>query len=129
MKRPRQGGNMTLARHALDIAMAAGSASAQTWPNTSIRPGEPSPGELVDLIIRHVAEPFAQTIVVDKAGMGGCSARPKSHARRSTPARKGPAPTPSGNCSAAFMVWRYTGIDKMKKLVGPHSITLPEQVS
>jgi hypothetical protein len=36
---------------------------------------------------------------------------------------------PAGSRSAEFMVWLHSGIDKMKKLVGPHNITLPKQVS
>src|SRR3712207_2602616 len=103
MKRPRQGGNMTLARHALDIAMAAGSASTQTWPNTSIRPVEPSaPGKLADLIVRHGAEPLSRTIATDNKAGNGRMLR-TSHARRSTLARKGPAragATPAGYRSA-----------------------------
>ena len=84
---------MTLARHALDIAVAAGSASTQTWPNTSIRPVEPSaPGKLVDLIVRQGAEPLSRTIATDNKAGNGRMLR-TSHACRSTLARKGPAPT------------------------------------
>jgi tripartite-type tricarboxylate transporter receptor subunit TctC len=128
---------MTLARHALDLTMAAvvaaGSASAKTWPNNSIGTVEPyAPGELADLIARHVAEPLARrlsrSIVVDSKAGAGRMLGTSEVARVPLDARQEKAGSnPAGNSSAEFRARLHIGIGKTKKLFGPRIITLSEQ--
>jgi tripartite-type tricarboxylate transporter receptor subunit TctC len=124
---------MTLARHALDLTMAAGSASAKTWPNNPIRTVEPyAPGELANLIAGHVAEPLARrlsrSIVVDSKAGASRMLGTSEVARVPLDARQERAGSnPAGNSSAEFMARLHIGIGKTKKLFGPRTITLSEQ--